>query len=165
LQTRVPNLVGGSGERRTLRLVARYADACNLFGEPETVARKIAVLRRHCDDAGRDPAAISVSHLSTVLVGDDGAHVRSLVEQTRPAKVAPERHARAVNAGTVDQHVDRVGRYIAAGVDHVVVSLPDVHDPAALERYGRLMEACRASFEPSEAPAAFSPPAVPCQTE
>jgi F420-dependent oxidoreductase-like protein len=165
LQARVPILVGGSGERRTLRLVARYADACNLFGEPEVVARKIVVLHRHCADAGRDPTAISVSHLSTVLVGDDAAHVRSLVEQTRPPKVAPERHARAVNAGTVDQHVDRVGRYIAAGVDHVIVSLPDVHDPAALERYGRLMATCRASFESSRTPAAFASGAVPCQTE
>ena len=48
LQERVPILVGGSGERRTLRLVARYADACNLFGEPDEVARKVAVLHEHC---------------------------------------------------------------------------------------------------------------------
>jgi F420-dependent oxidoreductase-like protein len=146
LQARVPILVGGSGERRTLRLVARYADACNLFGEPDVVARKIGVLHRHCVEAGRDPTEISVSHLSTVLVGDDAAHVRSLVEQTRPPRVTAERHARAVNAGTVDQHVDRVGRYFTAGVDHVIVSLPDVHEPAALERYQRVMEGCRAAF-------------------
>ena len=54
-QPGVPVLIGGSGERKTLRLVARYADACNLFGEgPEVVAHKLDVLRRHCDDAGRD---------------------------------------------------------------------------------------------------------------
>src|SRR6185436_16203055 len=53
LQPRVPILVGGSGERRTLRLVARYADACNLFGEPDVVARKVEVLHKHCDEAGR----------------------------------------------------------------------------------------------------------------
>jgi F420-dependent oxidoreductase-like protein len=52
---RVPVLIGGSGERRTLRLVAQYADACNLFGEgAEVVGRKLDVLRRHCDDVGRD---------------------------------------------------------------------------------------------------------------
>ena len=55
LQSRPPILIGGSGERKTLRLVATYADACNLFGEsPEVVAHKLDVLRRHCDDVGRD---------------------------------------------------------------------------------------------------------------
>jgi predicted kinase len=56
LQERVPIIVGGNGERRTLRLVARYADGCNLQGEPDVVAAKVAVLRRHCDEVGRDPA-------------------------------------------------------------------------------------------------------------
>ena len=53
---RVPILIGGSGERKTLRLVAQYGDACNLFtGEgPDGVAAKLDVLRRHCDDVGRD---------------------------------------------------------------------------------------------------------------
>ncbi len=54
-------LIGGSGEKKTLRLVARYADACNIFGGPEDVARKLEVLRRHCDDVGRDPAEIEVT--------------------------------------------------------------------------------------------------------
>jgi F420-dependent oxidoreductase-like protein len=56
-------LIGGSGERKTLRLVATYADACNLFGDPGVVAHKIDVLRRHCDTVGRDPAAIEVTAL------------------------------------------------------------------------------------------------------
>lgn len=54
-------LIGGSGERKTLRLVARYADACNLFGGPDEVAHKVDVLRRHCDDVGRDPNEIEVT--------------------------------------------------------------------------------------------------------
>ena len=54
-----PILIGGSGERKTLRLVAQYADACNLFGEsPDVVRHKLDVLRRHCDDVGRDYEAI-----------------------------------------------------------------------------------------------------------
>ena len=105
LQAHVPILVGGSGERRTLRLVAELADACNLFGEPDVVARKVAVLRDHCAAVGRDPADVSVTHLGTVLVGDDPAHVDRLVEATRPPRVGAERHARNVHAGTVDQHV------------------------------------------------------------
>ncbi|HEV7762353.1 MAG TPA: LLM class F420-dependent oxidoreductase [Acidimicrobiales bacterium] len=54
-------LIGGGGERKTLRLVAQYADACNLMGTPDEVAHKIDVLRRHCDAVGRDPAEIEVT--------------------------------------------------------------------------------------------------------
>jgi len=63
-------LIGGSGERKTLRLVARYGDACNLFAtSPADVAHKLDVLRRHCDDVGRDPGAIRTTILP---VGDAG---------------------------------------------------------------------------------------------
>lgn len=54
-------MIGGSGERKTLRLVAQYADACNIFGGPEEVAHKLDVLRRHCDALGRDPNEIEVT--------------------------------------------------------------------------------------------------------
>src|SRR5579872_7240609 len=54
-------LIGGGGERRTLRLVATYADACNFFGSPEEVAHKVEVLRGHCEAVGRDPAEIEVT--------------------------------------------------------------------------------------------------------
>ena len=142
LQARVPILVGGSGERRTLRLVARHADACNLFGEPEVVARKVAVLRRHCADVGRDPAAVLVTHLGTVLVGEDADDVAALVEAHRPPRTSAERFARQAHAGTVAQHVERVRRYVAAGVDHVIVSLVGLGEPA-LDRFGAVIAACR----------------------
>ncbi|HEY1831027.1 MAG TPA: LLM class F420-dependent oxidoreductase [Acidimicrobiales bacterium] len=54
-------LIGGSGERKTLRLVAQYADACNIFGDADEVSRKLDVLRRHCDTVGRDPNEIEVT--------------------------------------------------------------------------------------------------------
>src|SRR6476620_3042127 len=54
-------MIGGSGERKTLRLVAQYADACNIFGNADEVAHKVEVLRRHCDDVGRDPNEIEVT--------------------------------------------------------------------------------------------------------
>lgn len=59
-------LIGGSGERKTLRLVAAYADACNIFGDADTIARKLAILGRHCDDVGRDRAEIEVTTLMNV---------------------------------------------------------------------------------------------------
>src|SRR2546421_9827796 len=54
-------MIGGSGERKTLRLVAQYADACNIFGSAQDVAQKLDVLRRHCDAVGRDPNEIEVT--------------------------------------------------------------------------------------------------------
>jgi F420-dependent oxidoreductase-like protein len=145
LQERIPILVGGSGERRTLALVAAAADACNLFGEPDVVRRKVGVLHRHCADVGRDPATVSVSHLSTVLVGEDAAHVRALVDATKPPKVTAERHARTVNAGTVEQHVARVERLVDAGADHIVVALADLADLDAVDRYAAVVSAARAA--------------------
>jgi F420-dependent oxidoreductase-like protein len=59
-------LIGGSGERKTLRLVAIYADACNIFGDAATIAHKLDVLRRHCDEVGRDAAQIEVTALINV---------------------------------------------------------------------------------------------------
>jgi F420-dependent oxidoreductase-like protein len=66
IRGRIPILIGGSGEKRTLRLVAQYGDACNLFGDPDTVRHKINVLERHCADVGRDPAGITKTVLFTV---------------------------------------------------------------------------------------------------
>ena len=56
-------LIGGGGEKKTLRLVATYADACNLMGSPPEVAHKLEVLHRHCDVVGRDPDEIEVTAL------------------------------------------------------------------------------------------------------
>ena len=60
-QPRPRILIGGSGEKKTLRMVAQYADACNIFGDAGEVAHKVDVLRRHCSDIGRDPNEIEVT--------------------------------------------------------------------------------------------------------
>lgn len=77
-------MVGGSGERKTLRLVARYGDACNLFATtPDEVAHKLEVLRGHCEDIGRDPAEIR----TTLLIGGDdllSGDVPAFVDSLRP---------------------------------------------------------------------------------
>src|SRR5205085_7759805 len=65
----IPILVGGGGERRTLQIVARHADACNIFGSPTEVAHKLEVLEHHCDAAGRDPAEITKTRLGTLFPG------------------------------------------------------------------------------------------------
>jgi F420-dependent oxidoreductase-like protein len=88
-QPRPPILIGGGGERKTLRLVARYADACNLFAStPDDVAHKLDVLRRHCDDEGRDYGAIEKTILAVRGVGEDTAAF--LDEMAAYAKVGIE---------------------------------------------------------------------------
>ncbi len=79
-------LIGGSGERKTLRLVAEYADACNLFAnDPAEVARKLDVLARHCEDVGRDPAEIEKTIIwgSTDPVADPDAFLTAMAEHAK----------------------------------------------------------------------------------
>ncbi len=112
---RVPIMIGGGGEKKTLRLVAQYADACNVFGEPEGIARKYAILAEHCAAVGRDPDEIERSTLQNANPSTDGAR----------------------GTETPAQIVDRFGDLADAGAQHVVFSVPDVHDPAKIELLGR----------------------------
>ena len=77
-----PILIGGGGERKTLRLVARYADACNLFPSPR-VPHKLEVLKRHCEAEGRDYGTVEKSSLFSFDVGGGGAKVGKLIGQLR----------------------------------------------------------------------------------
>lgn len=78
---RPPILIGGGGERKTLKLVARYADACNFFGDPATVRHKLDVLRQHCQDEGRNYDEIEKTVLFVLNVGREGENAGQLVEQ------------------------------------------------------------------------------------
>lgn len=123
-----PILVGGGGELRTLRLVAHYADACNVFGAPEQVAHKYAVLRGHCETEGRDYGSIERTNLTWVSVTPDG----------RSGSMTPT------------ALVDRLGGWADAGSMHTIFSVRDVWDPAKLELIGRdVLPAVRGLGEPS----------------
>jgi alkanesulfonate monooxygenase SsuD/methylene tetrahydromethanopterin reductase-like flavin-dependent oxidoreductase (luciferase family) len=123
LQERIPILVGGSGERRTLRLVARHADACNLFGDPDTVRHKVGVLRGHCAAEGRDPADVSVTHLAAARVIADGE------ERAGPG------------AATAEEHVGRYRELAEAGVRTAIVGLGDADGPSSVERFAPVVAA------------------------
>jgi F420-dependent oxidoreductase-like protein len=77
-----PIMVGGIGERQTLRIVAKYADACNLYGSIETVKRKLAILKEHCTSVGRDYNSILKTKLGVVIVDDNNDMAKNRVRTT-----------------------------------------------------------------------------------
>jgi F420-dependent oxidoreductase-like protein len=112
---RPPILVGGGGERKTLRLVAQYADATNVFGGPEVIHRKYEVLRAHCEQVGRPWDDIERTTLQRVSL--------------RPDRSGPGEAPAAI--------VDRFGELADAGAQHVIFSIRDVWQTDQLELIGR----------------------------
>ncbi|MDX6376039.1 MAG: hypothetical protein QOE98_342 [Gaiellaceae bacterium] len=144
LQEHVPIVVGGQGERRTLRLVAERADGCNLFGDAAKVRAKLAVLHAHCAAVGRDPAEIEVTHLSTALAAATANDLATLTAELRPGRTSPSKYGASVHAGTVAEQVERYGALAAAGVETAIVRLPDlVRTPDAIARFAPIIAAFR----------------------
>jgi hypothetical protein len=106
-----PILVAGGGEKKTLRLVAQYADACNLYGPPETVSAKLAILKQHCATLGRDYASIEKTTLGTVELRLGKMTAKDVIAQ---CKVLAD-----------------------IGVQHAIFNMPNVHTIAPLEVFGR----------------------------
>ena len=126
---RPPILIGGGGERRTLKLVAKYADATNVFGtDPAQLRHKYEVLQGHCETVGRDYAEIEKTFLAGVSITPDGAR-RTL---------------------TPDAMVERLGRTAEAGAQHAIVGIRGVEDLTKLALIGRdVIPQLRGIGEPS----------------
>jgi F420-dependent oxidoreductase-like protein len=116
-----PILIGGGGEKRTLALVAKYADYCNFVGDVTTVRHKIGVLREHCEAAGRDPASITVSRLSTLVITDSVEETKATVDLLNSIEGMS---LEGFNVGTADEIVTQVEELRAAGVDYFIFNMP-----------------------------------------
>lgn len=145
VQDRLPILVGGGGEKKTLRLVARYADGCNVFGSPDEVRHKVEVLADHCAEIGRDPHEIEVTHLATALAASGRAELRARVDRLRGRTTTGEDFMRRNNAGTIDDLVEMFTRYSAAGAEHSIVAIPDVTEEGSIEAFGDVIASLRSS--------------------
>lgn len=117
-----PILIGGTGEKKTLRLVAQYADACNLFARMgvETVRGKLDVLKRHCEKVGRDYAEIEKTTLSTIQLAPGQASAAEMIEQCR--------------------------ELAGIGIQHAIFNMPNVHEITPLEVIGREVIPAVAAF-------------------
>jgi alkanesulfonate monooxygenase SsuD/methylene tetrahydromethanopterin reductase-like flavin-dependent oxidoreductase (luciferase family) len=134
VQERLPILIGGGGERRTLRIVARYADACNVGGGFENVKRKDEILRRHCEEVGRDESEIErTAGMGICVIRDD------LPEAQRAAN---EIFARNGNAepwknqliGTPESVTEAMRPYLGIGFRHFIIGFPSPYDQESAER-------------------------------
>jgi alkanesulfonate monooxygenase SsuD/methylene tetrahydromethanopterin reductase-like flavin-dependent oxidoreductase (luciferase family)/predicted kinase len=126
--SRIPIIVGGGGEKRTLRIAARLGDGCNLPSDTAILDRKLAVLRQHCLDIERNPAEVAVTVLDVPVIGRDREHAGSIVERLR-GRTAAATFAERHHAGTAADHIGRYRLLAERGVSTVFVSLPDLDDP------------------------------------
>jgi F420-dependent oxidoreductase-like protein len=129
-----PIMVGGTGERQTLKIVAKYADACNLFGSLETVKRKLSVLREHCKSVGRDYDSILKTKLGFVIIDKDRAMGEKRVQQI--SKVMPEDQVREfVIYGTPEDVLKQIELLEEAGIQYFIADLEPDKEPEALETF------------------------------
>jgi alkanesulfonate monooxygenase SsuD/methylene tetrahydromethanopterin reductase-like flavin-dependent oxidoreductase (luciferase family) len=125
----IPVIVGGSGERRTLRIAARLGDACNLrTTDPDVLEHKISVLHAHWAEVGRDPAEVAVTVLDLPVVGRDWDDVWRRVEKHR-GRTSVAAYAAKTHAGTVSDDRDRYAGLAATAVTSVFLATRDIDGP------------------------------------
>jgi alkanesulfonate monooxygenase SsuD/methylene tetrahydromethanopterin reductase-like flavin-dependent oxidoreductase (luciferase family) len=132
VQAELPIWVGGGGEKRTLRIAARYADAWNVpFISPEDFARKRGVLGTHCEAIGRDPSTITCAVNVGLAYTDESLRQQfgALAEGIRPG----------VLTGSDDQILDALGRYADAGADQINIAMRAPWMTEDLERLAPLI--------------------------
>lgn len=116
-----PIMIGGSGERETLKLVAKYADACNLFGSPATIKKKLDVLREHCKTVGRDYSSILKTKLGVVIMDNDKASLNKRLEQ-RYKNVSRAMLTEFATFGTPEEVRRQVESFRETGLEYFITS-------------------------------------------
>ena len=112
VQERLPLMIGGGGERRTMRIAAQYADEWNAWTAPDVLAHKVKVLSSHCDDLGRDPAEIAVSTQALLFLSTDESWL---------AKNREQPSALPTIVGTPAEVSDIIGQYRDSGADELII--------------------------------------------
>ena len=137
----MPILLGGGGEKKTLRMVAQYADEWNVWADNEIMAHKISVLDRHCEALGREPSAVQRSAVALLFLVDDEARADDLRSRDigRPCLI-----------GTPAQVASQLAAFAEMGVDEVIVPDFNLGDgPAADEIADRFLAEVAAPFRDS----------------
>jgi F420-dependent oxidoreductase-like protein len=135
-QPHIPLLIGGSGEQVTLKLVATYGDACNLISDPATLEHKFAVLHQHCQAVGRDYASIQRTALTLGIIGETDELARAQIPGWAGGVFPGDVGAYGL-IGTVETIRQRLAAYEAAGVQELVISLPDATHLETVRHFAR----------------------------
>jgi F420-dependent oxidoreductase-like protein len=129
-----PILVGGSGERKTLKIVAKYADACNLFGSPETVRKKLDILKEHCETVGRDYDSILKTKLAAIVVDDNSDMVKNRIRDTFRG-IPEEQIKEFVIYGTLEDVSRQIQVLEEVGIQYLIVDLEPSREVEALDTF------------------------------
>ena len=129
--------IGGSGEKVTLKLVAKYGDACNVGGDVERLKHKFEVLKGHCDDVGRDYEEIIRSTSINVYLLEEGEEPEEATREARGSRSYDE-YSREFIVGTAEQISERLRPMVEAGVNYFIAYMPRVaYDPAPVRKFAR----------------------------
>jgi alkanesulfonate monooxygenase SsuD/methylene tetrahydromethanopterin reductase-like flavin-dependent oxidoreductase (luciferase family) len=138
VQRHMPIMIGGSGEKKTLRTVARYADQWNAMGTAEVLARKVEVLRRHCDDVGRDIATIELTAGCKPIIRDTEAEARRVWEAQMGHNRTPMSEVLDDDTfwvGTPDLVAERMLERTSLGFTRFLAEMAAPYDVETLERW------------------------------
>ncbi|CAN5551771.1 LLM class F420-dependent oxidoreductase [soil metagenome] len=142
-----PILIGGSGERKTLRMVAQYGDACNVFGDATQVRHLMGVLDEHCDRLGRTKTDICRTRLATLIVGrtmeEAQAKLSKRLGGASVDSLPPDIQARVQGSfivGDADEVGANVRGLLDAGLDGIVCNMPDAYDLDAVALAGTVLK-------------------------
>jgi F420-dependent oxidoreductase-like protein len=135
----IPILIGGSGEKKTLRMVAQYADGCNVFGDPERARHLMGVLDAHCEQLGRDPKEITRTRLGTLLIAPTHEEAMRKLDAVLQRGGDEERVRAMTMAGDPDSVIEQAQAFLDAGIEGLTFSMPDVHDLESVALAGRTL--------------------------
>lgn len=129
--------IGGGGEKVTLKLVARWGDACNVFGDPDALRHKFDVLKRHCDDVGRDFDEITRSTIVNIHLLDGGENPEEATKAARGGK-SLEEYSQGCIVGTAEEVAGKVEARAEAGANYFIAYLPRIaYDHSQLELFAK----------------------------
>jgi alkanesulfonate monooxygenase SsuD/methylene tetrahydromethanopterin reductase-like flavin-dependent oxidoreductase (luciferase family) len=129
--------IGGSGEKVTLKLVARWADACNVIGGVERLRHKFDVLRGHCENLGRDYEEIIRSTSVNVYLLEEGEDPEDATALAR-GSMSFDEYSKRFMVGTAEEISERLQPMVDAGVNYFITYMPRVaYDPALVQRFAK----------------------------
>jgi F420-dependent oxidoreductase-like protein len=135
----IPIMIGGSGEKKTLRFVAKYADACNIFGDVEGVKRLLGILEQHCEDVGRDYGEITKTRNGSFLIAESKEAAEAKLKQLVESGAIPESRVAQTMYGSADDVAEQAQAFKDAGLDALTGSIPDVWDLESVAAVGRTL--------------------------